>query len=67
MSILKIKEIREMNKKNRDKKLNELKLELSKDRANIDIGAAVRNPGKIRELKRAISRILTVNREVNNA
>jgi len=43
-------------------KLSELRLELAKLRAQVRSGA-VKNPGRIRELKRSIARILTVLNE----
>lgn len=63
MAILRTKEIREMNEKDLDKKLNELKLELAKEKANINIGASVTSPGRIKEIKRTIARIETIKRE----
>lgn len=59
MAVLKKKDIRKMDDKEKAKKLEELRLELSKERAKIDIGATVTSPGKIKELRRAIARILT--------
>lgn len=58
MAILKMKRIREMNEKELDEKLRELKLEISKDRASSAIGT-VKNPGRIREMRRSVARILT--------
>jgi len=63
MAVLRTKEIRKLDNKETRKKLDELRLELSKERAKINIGATVTSPGKIKELRRAISRILTVERE----
>ena len=63
MAILKMKQIREMKPEELDKKLSELRLELSKELANIKMGRPVKNPGKIREIRRTIARILTVKRE----
>ena len=65
MAILRTKEIREMNERDLDKKLNELQLELAKERANINIGASVSSPGRIKEIKKTIARIKTVKREKN--
>jgi large subunit ribosomal protein L29 len=45
------------------KKISELKLELAKDSGNVKMGRPVKNPGKIRELRRAIARIETVKNE----
>lgn len=59
MAILRPKDIRKLNDKDLNEKLNELQLELSKERANIEIGASVSSPGRIREIRRAIARINT--------
>ena len=67
MAILKIKEIRKMDQKETNKNLRELRLELSKERANINIGANVTSPGRIREIRKTIARILTVREEKKNA
>jgi large subunit ribosomal protein L29 len=47
----------------RKRKLLELRNELMKMVATVKSGGAVENPGRIRELRRAIARILTVERE----
>jgi large subunit ribosomal protein L29 len=60
---LKIKEIRETKPEDLNKRLSELKLELAKEMGNVRMGRAVKNPGKIKELRKAIARILTVKRE----
>lgn len=61
MAILKMKKIREMSKEERNERERELKLELSKERAASEIGT-VKNPGRIREIRRTIARILTLKR-----
>jgi len=63
VAILRVKEIRKMKPEERVEKLNELYAELRKLRAKVAAGGAVENPGRIRELKRAIARILTIQRE----
>ncbi|MEM5872268.1 MAG: 50S ribosomal protein L29 [Candidatus Aenigmatarchaeota archaeon] len=40
-------------------RLNELRLELAKEKGQIAIGGSPSNPGKIKEIKRTIARILT--------
>jgi ribosomal protein L29 len=54
MAVLRAKEIQKMNEKDRKDKLKDLKLELVK--ANV---AANRTNAKTKEIKRAISRLLT--------
>jgi len=63
MAILKVKQIREMRPEDLAKKLSELKLELAKDHGNVKMGRPVKNPGKIRELRKAIARLHTLRLE----
>jgi len=63
MAIAKIKQIREMKPEDLNKRISELKLELSKELGNVKMGRPVKNPGKIRELRRSIARLLTVQHE----
>ena len=58
MAIVKMKAVRGMADKELGEKLSELRLELSKERASSEIGT-VKNPGRIREIRRAVARILT--------
>ncbi len=60
---MKTVEIRKMKPEDLSKKLSELRLELAKELSNVRMGRAVKNPGKIRELRRAIARIMTVQKE----
>ncbi|MBU2612737.1 MAG: 50S ribosomal protein L29 [Nanoarchaeota archaeon] len=57
MAILKAKEIRQMKKNEKETKLKELKLELAKSKAKSSQGTS----SKIREIKRTIARLLTIN------
>lgn len=63
MAILKVKQIREMKKEESQKKLSELKLELLKEQANVKMGRPIKNTGRIHELRKAIARILTIQKE----
>ncbi|MHA1265190.1 MAG: 50S ribosomal protein L29 [Candidatus Helarchaeota archaeon] len=63
MPVLKPKEIRDMTEAEREKKLQELRTELSNQRAINASGGAVENTGKIKTLRKTIARILTVMRE----
>lgn len=58
MAILKPKDLRKMSKEERNKKLKELKLELVKSKVSASKGGS----SKIRETKRIIARILTLNK-----
>ena len=63
MAILRKKDVRKMSEKDIDKKIGELRLEMAKERANINIGANVTSPGRIKEIRRTIARAKTINRE----
>jgi len=63
MAALKVKQLREMKVEDLNKKLSELRLELLKEMSNVKMGRPIKNPGKIRELKRSIARILTIKKE----
>lgn len=61
---MRARQVRELKPEDMDKKLSELRLELLKEMGNVKMGKSVKNPGKIRELRRSIARILTIKREV---
>jgi len=63
MPIIRLKEINDMNSEERGKKLSELRAELSRLRTMISAGGAVENPARIRELRRTIARLLTVENQ----
>lgn len=63
MAILRSKDIRKLSKKELEKKMDELRLELAKEKANISIGASVTSPGRIKEIRKTIARILSVKKE----
>ncbi|MHA1410218.1 MAG: 50S ribosomal protein L29 [Candidatus Odinarchaeia archaeon] len=63
MAIFRLKEIREMSRMEREKKLEQLYAELAQQRVSVASGGAIENPSRIRLLRRTIARFLTVNRE----
>ena len=63
MPILRMKEIASMTSEERTKKLGELRAELSRLRTMISAGGAVENPTRVRELRRTIAQVLTVENE----
>ncbi|MCS7124658.1 MAG: 50S ribosomal protein L29 [Candidatus Bathyarchaeota archaeon] len=63
MPIIRVKEIREMSPEERAKKLNEFRTELLRLKTMIKAGGTVENPARIRELRKAIARILTIENE----
>ncbi len=64
MAILRRKEIRDMRPEARMKNLKELRLELSRQKALIAAGGALENPGKVREIRRTIARLITIMKEL---
>jgi large subunit ribosomal protein L29 len=58
--ILRIKEIRGMSTEDRDKKISELKAELARLKTMIRAGGAVENPARVRELRKTIAKVLTI-------
>jgi len=63
MPIMRLKEIRGMTSEERTKKISELKTELSRLRTMISAGGAVENSSRIRELRKTIAQILTIEHE----
>ncbi len=63
MPILRKREIRQLLPEEREKKLTELRTELSKLRTSVKAGGTVDNVSRVRELKRTIARILTISNE----
>ncbi len=63
MAILKMKKIRELNEKEIDEKLKELRMELIKEKGASEVGGTVKNPGKIKEIKRTIARIMLIKNQ----
>jgi large subunit ribosomal protein L29 len=63
MPIMRLKEINGLSSEERAKKLFELRAELSRLRTMISAGGAVENPARIRELRKTIAQILTIENE----
>ena len=61
--VLKAKEIREFTKEERYEKLEELKRELMHERGIAAMGGSPPSPGKIRQLRTSIARMLTIMHE----
>ncbi len=62
LAILRKQKIREMSSKERETKLQELKTELLALRLKTQTGS-IESAGRVRELRRTIARILTINKE----
>jgi len=63
---MKIKEIRNMTDKDLKTKLDELKKELIKVNAQVATGTVPKSPGQIKQIKKAIAKILTIQNEKQN-
>ena len=62
MAIIKLNEIKQMNEKALEDKLNELRNELISINAQVAMGTLPENPGKIKEIKRTVAKILTIKK-----
>ncbi len=58
MAVIKNSDIQKMSNKEREEKVNELRMELMKERVNVAKGRKI----KIREIKRTIAKLLTFNK-----
>jgi large subunit ribosomal protein L29 len=56
-----------MSTEDRTKKLAELRAELSRMRTMISAGGAIEDPTRVRELRRTIAQILTIENEYQKA
>lgn len=63
MPILRVTEIRGMSSEERKEKLNELRSELLRLKTMTKAGGAVENPSRIKEMRKTIARILTIEHE----
>ena len=60
MAILRKREIGQMLPEERKKKVSELRAELTTIRTQVKSGGTVENPARVRELRRTIAKLLTV-------
>jgi len=63
MPFIRLKEIREMNPEEREAKLRELQIELSRLKATVKAGGALESPSRVKEIRKTIARIMTVRNE----
>jgi len=63
MAILRLDEIRKMTPEEKKEQITKLSNDLIRERAMVSAGGAPENPGRIREIRRTIARIKTVQRE----
>jgi len=67
MPILRIKDIRAMSSNERREKIDELRTELARLRTMVKAGGSIDNPSRVRELRKTIARILTIETEESQA
>ena len=63
MPFLRMKDIREMASDRRIETVDELRVELARLKATTKSGGSIENPSRIREIRKAIARLLTVQNE----
>ncbi len=67
MAILRSEEIRDLSIEEMNEKLAELRAELLRQKSMIASGGAPENPGRIKEIRRTIARILTIKTQKEGA
>lgn len=67
MPILRMSELRSMSPEDRGERLTELRVELARARTMVKAGGSLENPSRIREIRKAIARILTVEGEATES
>ena len=60
---MRVKEINALSTEDRENKLLDLRIELARIRTMVNAGGAVENPTRIRNLRRTIAQILTIQNE----
>ncbi len=60
---MKFKELKDMNPEEREKKLDEINLELMKLNAQVATGTAVKSPGQLKQLKKTKAKILAIKKQ----
>jgi len=67
MPVVRLKDLRDMSSEERARKVTELHTELVRLRTMTKAGGSIENTARIRELRKAISRILTIEHEAQSA
>jgi len=63
LPLMRAKEIRDMSSEERMKRLGEFRTELLRLRTMVNAGGTIENPARIRELRKTIAQILTIENE----
>jgi large subunit ribosomal protein L29 len=64
MPIIRIRDAKGMSSEERTKKVSDLRAELARLKTMVRAGGAVENPARIRELRKSIAQVLTIENEV---
>lgn len=67
MPIIRLKDIRDMSSEERRKKVTDLQTELVRLRTMTKAGGSIENTARVRELRKAVARILTIEHEAKLA
>lgn len=67
MPIIRLKEIRDMSSEERTKRVTELRTELVRLRTMTKAGGSLENTARIREIRKAVACILTIEHEAKLA
>jgi large subunit ribosomal protein L29 len=65
--IIRLKDIRDLSPEERKKRVTELQTELVRLRTMTKAGGSIENTARIKELRKTIARILTIDREAQLA
>jgi len=60
---MKKRDLKKLSDADIEKQLKELRLELMKEKGNVEMGGNVKNPGRIRAIRKNIARLLTLKSE----
>ena len=63
MAILRLKDIRDMSSEKRKERVTEFRTELARLKTMVEAGGSIDNPARVRELRKTIARILTIEAE----
>ena len=63
MAILRLKDIRDMSSEQRKEKVTEFRTELARLKTMVEAGGSIDNPSRVKELRKTIARLLTVEAE----
>jgi large subunit ribosomal protein L29 len=63
MAILRLKDIRDLSSEKRKEKVTEFRTELARLKTMVEAGGSINNPTRIRQLRKTIARILTIEAE----